>query len=60
MPTYLELFSGQLHATVEATAGQIIIVPAGTPHKFTNTGATIAHHTDIHTRGQMQTTWLED
>jgi mannose-6-phosphate isomerase-like protein (cupin superfamily) len=46
--------------TIEATAGQIIVVSAGTPHKFTNTGTEIAHHVDIHTSRQMQTTWLEE
>jgi mannose-6-phosphate isomerase-like protein (cupin superfamily) len=46
--------------TIEATAGQIIIVPAEVPHKFTNTGSTIAQHMDIHTSDQMQTTWLEE
>lgn len=45
-------------ATIEATAGQIIIAPAGVPHKFTNTSSTIAYHIDIHTSGQMATTWL--
>ena len=44
---------------IEATAGQIVIVPAGVPHKFTNTSSTVAHHIDIHTSGQMETTWLE-
>src|SRR5690349_2518552 len=46
--------------TIEASAGQIIIAPAGTPHKFTNTGADIAHHIDIHTSERMETTWLEE
>jgi mannose-6-phosphate isomerase-like protein (cupin superfamily) len=45
--------------TIEATAGQIVIAPAGTPHKFTNTGSEIAKHIDIHTSSQMETTWLE-
>ena len=45
--------------TIEAAAGQIILVPAGVPHKFTNTGSAVAHHIDIHTSAQMQTTWLE-
>lgn len=45
--------------TVEATAGQVIVVPAGTPHKFTNTGAEVAHHVDIHASSKMETTWLE-
>jgi mannose-6-phosphate isomerase-like protein (cupin superfamily) len=65
---YAEVFvvqSGQLtftvgEETIAATAGQIIIVPAGTPHKFTNTGPGIAEHMDIHTSGQMETTWLEE
>jgi len=46
--------------TIEATAGQIIVVPAGMPHKFTNTSSVVAQHIDIHTSGQMQTTWLEE
>ena len=46
--------------TIEASSGQIIIVPAGVQHKFTNTGSVIAHHVDIHTSGKMETTWLED
>jgi len=45
---------------VEATAGQIVIVPAGIPHKFTNRGSAVARHVDIHARRQMETTWLED
>ena len=43
----------------EATAGQIVIVPPNTPHKFTNTGTTRARHIDIHPANTMQTTWLE-
>jgi len=46
--------------TIEAAAGQIIIVPTGVAHKFTNTSSAIAHHVDIHTSGQMRTTWLEE
>ena len=46
--------------TIEATAGQIVIVPAGIPHKFTNTSSVVAHHMDIHVSGEMQTTWLEE
>ena len=46
--------------TIDATAGQIVIVPANVPHKFTNTGSAVAHHVDIHTSGQMETTWLEE
>ena len=46
--------------TIEATAGQIVIVPTGVPHKFTNTSSAVAYHIDIHTNGQMETTWLEE
>jgi quercetin dioxygenase-like cupin family protein len=45
--------------TIEATCGHILIAPANVPHRFTNTGATVARHMNIHTRSQMVTTWLE-
>ncbi len=46
-------------ATVEAKEGQIVVVPAGTPHGFVNSGAARSRHVDIHTSGRMTTTWLE-
>jgi quercetin dioxygenase-like cupin family protein len=46
--------------TLEASGGQIVIAPAGTPHKFTNSGTRRARHVDIHTRGRMDTEWLEE
>jgi mannose-6-phosphate isomerase-like protein (cupin superfamily) len=46
--------------TIDATAGQVVVVPAGVPHKFTNTGSAIAGHVDIHTSARMETTWLEE
>ena len=46
--------------TIEAKGGQIVIAPAGAPHKFVNTGPTRARHIDIHTGGRMSTQWLED
>ena len=46
--------------TIDATAGQIVIVPAGVPHKFTNTSMAVAQHIDIHTSAKMETTWLEE
>lgn len=65
---YEEVFvvqSGQLTFTVgdettEASGGQIVIAPAGTPHKFVNSGTDVAFHLDIHVSPQMQTEWLED
>ena len=46
--------------TIEASAGQIVIVPPGTPHRYVNAGTRRARHIDIHTRGRMDTAWLED
>lgn len=46
--------------TVEATGGQIVIVPAGEPHEFINTGPGIARHLDLHTSNRMGTERLED
>jgi mannose-6-phosphate isomerase-like protein (cupin superfamily) len=45
--------------TIEAAAGQIVIVPAGVAHKFTNTGSASAQHLDIHISTKMETIWLE-
>ncbi len=47
-------------AIVEATGGQILVVPAGVPHKYVNSGAGRARHIDIHTSQRMITEWLED
>ena len=47
-------------ATIEATGGQIVIAPAGAPHKFVNSGTRRARHIDIHTSRRMITDWLED
>lgn len=65
---YAEVFivlDGQLtftagDETIEAAGGQIVVVPAETPHKFLNSRSTTARHIDIHTRGEMITTWLEE
>jgi len=46
--------------TIEATGGQIVIAPAGAPHKFVNSGTGRARHIDIHTNRRMITDWLED
>jgi mannose-6-phosphate isomerase-like protein (cupin superfamily) len=45
--------------TFEAKAGQIVVVPAGVPHKYVNSGAGKARHIDIHASGLMATEWLE-
>jgi mannose-6-phosphate isomerase-like protein (cupin superfamily) len=46
--------------TLIAHAGQIIIVPAGAPHKFSNTGAEPLQQIDIHQSPRYITEWLED
>jgi|SRR5215204_4036441 len=45
---------------IEAKGGQIVVVPAGVPLKFVNSGAGRARHIDIHTRSRMVTDWLEE
>ena len=42
--------------TLEATARQIVVVPAGTPHKFVSTGARRLRQISIH---PAETEWLE-
>lgn len=40
--------------TVEVTAGQIVVVPAGVPHKFVNSGAGPLRQVDIHPSGRIR------
>jgi mannose-6-phosphate isomerase-like protein (cupin superfamily) len=47
-------------ATLEAQAGQIIIAPADTPHKFVNSGEGPLRQVDIHLSKRFITEWLED
>jgi mannose-6-phosphate isomerase-like protein (cupin superfamily) len=47
-------------ATIEAASGQIVVVPAGVPHKFVNSGTGRSRHIDIHTSRRMTTEWLEE
>lgn len=44
---------------IEGSAGQILIVPPNTPHKFTNLGPGPLETTDIHENGSFITDWLE-
>ena len=46
--------------TIEVSGEKILVVPAGTPHKFVNSGTEVARHIDIHVNPQMVTTWLEE
>ena len=47
-------------AKLEAHAGQIIIVPADTAHKFMNSGGQRLRQVDIHASQQFITQWLEE
>ena len=46
--------------TLEAQAGQIIIAPADTPHKFVNSGEGKLRQVDIHLSKRFITHWLEE
>lgn len=64
---YEEIFivqEGQATYTVGTTdiavkAGQIVVVPANTPHKFVNSGEDRLKQTDIHLSDHFITIWLE-
>lgn len=45
--------------TVDAEAGQILVVPTGMPHKFENLGPGLLETTDIHASERFVTEWLE-
>ncbi len=47
-------------ATIEATDGQIVVVPAGVPHKFVNSGIGDLRQISIHANERMVTEWLEE
>jgi mannose-6-phosphate isomerase-like protein (cupin superfamily) len=45
--------------TLEARAGQIVVVPANVPHKFRNAGDQPLRQVDIHMNKEYITIWLE-
>jgi len=45
--------------TLEAMAGQIVVVPAGTRHRFVSTGSGRIRQISIHPAAWMETEWLE-
>ncbi len=45
--------------TLNAQAGQIILVPGGVPHKFVNSGEGTLKQVDIHQNPKFITQWLE-
>ena len=46
--------------TQELLGGQMVIVPANTPHKFKNSGTEPLQMITIHPRPQVITQWLEE
>ena len=44
---------------IEAAGGQILVVPAGVPHKFVSSGAGRLRQIDIHASRRFITEWLE-
>lgn len=44
---------------IEAHAGQIVVGPAGVPHKFVNSGPGRLRQVDIHVSDRFVTEWLE-
>lgn len=45
---------------IEARGGQILIAPAGVPHKFINAGDGPLRQLDIHLNDRFVTEWLEE
>lgn len=45
--------------TLDVEAGQIVVCPPDTPHKFENLGPGLLEQIDIHEAGAFETTWLE-
>ncbi|HLJ33519.1 MAG TPA: cupin domain-containing protein, partial [Ktedonobacteraceae bacterium] len=46
--------------TLTINGGNVVIVPAQTPHKFTNSGTTPLRQLSIHPTREIITTWLEE
>jgi mannose-6-phosphate isomerase-like protein (cupin superfamily) len=45
--------------TTEVEGGQVVVVPAGVPHKFVNSGTGRLRQVDIHASDRFVTEWLE-
>ena len=46
--------------TIKAIGGQVVVVLAGMPHNFVNSGTGPLRQVDIHLSGQMIQEWLEE
>ena len=42
-----------------ARAGDVVVAPAGAPHRFVNTGERRLRQVDIHEHPRFETEWLE-
>jgi mannose-6-phosphate isomerase-like protein (cupin superfamily) len=47
-------------ATIAARGGQVVVVPAGATHDFTNSGERTLEMTSIHPAAEMVTEWIEE
>jgi mannose-6-phosphate isomerase-like protein (cupin superfamily) len=47
-------------AEIAARGGQVVVVPAGATHGFTNTGERTLEMTSIHPAAEMVTEWIEE
>ena len=47
-------------ATIPADNGQVVLVPAGTPHRFFNSGETILRLTAVHVAPRVDIEWLDE
>ncbi len=45
---------------IEVRGGHVVVVPAGVPHKFVNSGAGRLRQVDIHASDRFVTEWLAD
>jgi mannose-6-phosphate isomerase-like protein (cupin superfamily) len=45
--------------SVEAAAGDVVVAPPGTPHRFRAVGPEALEMVNIHAAPRMETTWLE-
>lgn len=46
--------------TVVADHGQVVLVPAGEPHMFVNSGAGVLRLTAVHVAPRVEIEWLDD
>ncbi len=45
--------------TVEAGPGDLVLIPAGVPHKLRNIGDTLLRHTAVHATDKVVIEWLD-